>query len=327
MVLLQRNGTRASQYLATNELASPFPVSDSGRIASARRELGPGNLASNRARGNLDFGIVANAFVFARVAARHHVELAIFLREPDRRWTAAPFFRNVARLMYFCPSNSAGIAAGMALILSSEGAFGQRARFPLQHCPPAVGLCYKAYMRKWMRERIKRRKKPDRNAGHRAEPSTPLQPDYYDAQASDSRRRTGSAKHAEAVADRRATRSSGGSRRRKTLRKPLAAWGTRSCNDDVAVEAGVAADGASARPHESHAQNDGGRSLRRRPAAPMRPAGTAATASLRSRSGSARAASKGMVVLAIGLPGSGKSSWFKRHEITPSRATCCGPSF
>jgi predicted kinase len=28
-------------------------------------------------------------------------------------------------------------------------------------------------------------------------------------------------------------------------------------------------------------------------------------------------ASKGTVVLAIGLPGSGKSSWFKRHKITP----------
>jgi predicted kinase len=27
--------------------------------------------------------------------------------------------------------------------------------------------------------------------------------------------------------------------------------------------------------------------------------------------------SKGLVVLAIGLPGSGKSSWFKRHNITP----------
>ena len=27
--------------------------------------------------------------------------------------------------------------------------------------------------------------------------------------------------------------------------------------------------------------------------------------------------SKGTVVLAIGLPGSGKSSWFKRHELTP----------
>jgi predicted kinase len=32
---------------------------------------------------------------------------------------------------------------------------------------------------------------------------------------------------------------------------------------------------------------------------------------------SAAPASKGIVVLAIGLPGSGKSSWFKRHNITP----------
>jgi hypothetical protein len=34
--------------------------------------------------------------------------------------------------------------------------------------------------------------------------------------------------------------------------------------------------------------------------------------------GSSRpAVSKGIVVLAIGLPGSGKSSWFKRHEVSP----------
>ena len=32
---------------------------------------------------------------------------------------------------------------------------------------------------------------------------------------------------------------------------------------------------------------------------------------------SAAQASKGVVVLAIGLPGSGKSSWFKRNNITP----------
>jgi predicted kinase len=31
----------------------------------------------------------------------------------------------------------------------------------------------------------------------------------------------------------------------------------------------------------------------------------------------AHRAPKGVVVLAIGLPGSGKSSWFKRHNITP----------
>ena len=36
-----------------------------------------------------------------------------------------------------------------------------------------------------------------------------------------------------------------------------------------------------------------------------------------SNAGSRARASKGTVVLAIGLPGSGKSSWFKRHNITP----------
>ncbi len=33
--------------------------------------------------------------------------------------------------------------------------------------------------------------------------------------------------------------------------------------------------------------------------------------------------SKGVVILAIGLPGSGKSSWFKRNKITPFRVICC----
>jgi len=32
---------------------------------------------------------------------------------------------------------------------------------------------------------------------------------------------------------------------------------------------------------------------------------------------SGKAAAKGAIVLAIGLPGSGKSSWFKRHSIVP----------
>jgi predicted kinase len=36
-----------------------------------------------------------------------------------------------------------------------------------------------------------------------------------------------------------------------------------------------------------------------------------------SKSAAAPRASKGTVILSIGLPGSGKSSWFKRHKITP----------
>ena len=46
-----------------------------------------------------------------------------------------------------------------------------------------MGLCYKAYMRKWMRERVKRRKKPEETPGTESNKPVPLQPDYYDAQA------------------------------------------------------------------------------------------------------------------------------------------------
>jgi predicted kinase len=47
------------------------------------------------------------------------------------------------------------------------------------------------------------------------------------------------------------------------------------------------------------------------PAPSAHPAEAAAPATAAAR------APKGVVVLAIGLPGSGKSSWFKRHNITP----------
>jgi predicted kinase len=43
----------------------------------------------------------------------------------------------------------------------------------------------------------------------------------------------------------------------------------------------------------------------------------AASAALPTQSAAAPRPSKGTVVLAIGLPGSGKSSWFKRHSIHP----------
>jgi predicted kinase len=59
--------------------------------------------------------------------------------------------------------------------------------------------------------------------------------------------------------------------------------------------------------HEALAQPRSQRSLPSRSAPPRVPATTAV----------AQSSPKGVVVLAIGLPGSGKSSWFKRHNVVP----------
>ncbi len=52
------------------------------------------------------------------------------------------------------------------------------------------------------------------------------------------------------------------------------------------------------------------------PGADMEPVAVSAPPAAEPRHATPRAP-KGVVVLAIGLPGSGKSSWFKRHNITP----------
>src|SRR6185369_7645632 len=44
-----------------------------------------------------------------------------------------------------------------------------------------ISLCYKAYMRKWMRDRLKRRKKADPKADDSKTSQAPLQPAYFEA--------------------------------------------------------------------------------------------------------------------------------------------------
>ena len=158
-------------------------------------------------------------------------------------------------------------------------------------------------MRKWMRERLKRRKKPAEQAQTEASP-TPLQPAYFDAGPN-------------AVAEE--------------PEEPVAA------SDPEPVEARPEAAGepteaqATSQPSPgernfNRGNSPSGRRRRRggrgrgrsgqqgapRESAPPQPAAEAvpvAPATPR--------APKGTVVLAIGLPGSGKSSWFKRNNITP----------
>jgi len=158
-------------------------------------------------------------------------------------------------------------------------------------------------MRKWMRERLKRRKKPAEKAQTEASP-TPLQPAYFDAGPN-------------AVAEE--------------PEEPVAA------SDPEPVEARPEAAGEPAEAQATSQPGPGERNFNRgnspsgrrrrrggrgrgrsgqqgapRESAPPQPAAEAvpvAPATPR--------APKGTVVLAIGLPGSGKSSWFKRNNITP----------
>jgi predicted kinase len=175
-------------------------------------------------------------------------------------------------------------------------------------------------MRKWMRERIKRRKKPEETPGTESNKPVPLQPDYYDAQSSVSG-------HADAPQPRV-----------EAPEEPVeasAAEAVEPTGTDSALEATASATdpqrrrrrrsrggrGRGARSARTSTQGvtEGGQ-ISQSPAAESEaePAASAAsiTPALMSAPTTGRP-SKGVVVLAIGLPGSGKSSWFKRHQISP----------
>ena len=165
-------------------------------------------------------------------------------------------------------------------------------------------------MRKWMSERLKRRKKPQESKP--SEPAqTPLQPAYFDAQE---------APAAEPVVHAE-PESEGSPEEPKTTPEPEAPdpWNRKE-------------EAPPADPRRRRRRGRGGRGRggqRSAPPAATSPAPTPAAdvvepgaqAATLPASATIPAAPprppKGAVVLAIGLPGSGKSSWFKRHDITP----------
>src|SRR5271170_5108089 len=158
-------------------------------------------------------------------------------------------------------------------------------------------------MRKWMSERLKRRKKEPQKAGSEAAPA-PLQPAFYDTEPS----------HPEPVAD--VVQATPAPLRPESAHdmsaEPQAEQPRQPANGDVAKR--------------RRRRGRGGRGRSRNDASPAEPA--SAVLAQHGREGTAAAAplpqveapqrpSKGVVILAIGLPGSGKSSWFKRHNVTP----------
>jgi predicted kinase len=162
-------------------------------------------------------------------------------------------------------------------------------------------MCYKPYMRKWMREKLKRRKKP---AEETAAQPAPLQPAYFDPGPRQPQQET---RESEPASDAEASAAEG-----------AAAEVSETGGGEAASGPTQTPSGQLRRPRRRRGR--GGRG--RRSPGPQ-PAHTAAPDSVRAPAAVAPAEPqgqrppKGVVVLAVGLPGSGKSSWFKRHNITP----------
>ena|SRR5882762_2796160 len=162
-------------------------------------------------------------------------------------------------------------------------------------------------MRKWMRERLQRRKKsPEPKPSEPAQ--APLQPAYFEADASQAAAvdRQQSEPEADAVS---------------TASEP-----TSEASSGQSRTSETSAAGSPARSRRRRSRGGRGRKGQRSGAAGSPPAETtepptpkAAAEPLPTKvvpSAPARPP-KGAVILAIGLPGSGKSSWFKRHNIAP----------
>jgi len=171
-------------------------------------------------------------------------------------------------------------------------------------------MCYKPDMRKWMRDRLKRRKKAS-EAGSGEPAQAPLQPAYFDAgtpspaslgpeEAVEPAPEPIPAARPEQEAGEEVTAGpaepprEGGSGELRRRRRRRGRGGRGRGGPQTAVPAREKAAGPPAGEGPAPVEVSAGEKTAATPSAP-----------------------KGTVILAIGLPGSGKSSWFKRHKITP----------
>lgn len=183
-------------------------------------------------------------------------------------------------------------------------------------------------MRKWMRDRMKRRKKPGNQSGDaqgsQEQKPAPLQPTFLDRDDSSPTASSSAPSGAlvpeyeaqpenepgdepqEAQQGEAETAPQAGERQRRdrSRRRGRRGRGGRSKQQQPAAQAPVLpiAPGQ-ATGEAAEAELDGSE----------QPAATHEPKPQSKKKGKA----KGAVVLAIGLPGSGKSSWFKRHSIIP----------
>jgi predicted kinase len=154
-------------------------------------------------------------------------------------------------------------------------------------------------MRKWMRERFKRRKKTQDEAA--APKPAPLQPAYFEAEPEAS-----NSTPEAAVPDARPG---------ETEHAP-AGDPSEQVAQTAEIRSTAPLDSANRRPRR---RRRGGRGRKRtsQQAAPVAQPQPAPIPPLPVAPPEVRRPTRGVVVLSIGLPGSGKSSWFKRHNIAP----------
>jgi predicted kinase len=202
-------------------------------------------------------------------------------------------------------------------------------------------------MRKWMRERLQRRKKKTEEQVSQPAPP-PLQPAYFGADESSPGEAESQSKAVESSAGERAgerereieeqpageepvrasaeprsqsTSSASTQRARGRRRRGGRGRGGRGREQAVAqaftpkgVPSSPVEEPESAEPEADEPEATGAEPAEgevQPAAAPQTPAIPAVVPSAPARP------PKGIVVLAIGLPGSGKSSWFKRHNVVP----------
>ena len=181
--------------------------------------------------------------------------------------------------------------------------------------PAAQSMCYKPYMRKWMSDRLKRRKKAQEKKPAEAA-QAPLQPAYFDTASAptESAEQTMSEPEPESEAGLLETP--------EPQEAPIAALSTDGGLPRAAQD----------RPRRRRTRGGRGRGQRGQgrsgsqaaaPASPSPPAASAVEVpapspeTIPQTPPAAPRPPKGAVILAIGLPGSGKSSWFKRNNISP----------
>ena len=183
-------------------------------------------------------------------------------------------------------------------------------------------------MRKWMRERLQRRKKkPPEQEAPSAPP--PLQPAYFDAgepeasqpspgepesQSPSSEREAAPAEEPSGAegAEQPAQGAGEGRRTRGRRRRGGRGRGGRGREQAVAQAFAPARGKISETPEASESKLDTSEPQAEAPGVePQAPAAPGPVTAAPARP------PKGIVVLAIGLPGSGKSSWFKRHNVVP----------